>query len=135
MYAIRSYYEKEVARGTFREDLYYRLNVISLHLPPLRERPEDIIPLAEHFLDKMVQKTRKPLRGIAQSAMEALSQYRWPGNVRELENVIERAVILALGHEITLDLLPLRLSTSHVITSYSIHYTKLYEPPLCRTPF
>jgi len=89
--------QQEVADGNFREDLYYRLNVISVNLPPLRERKEDIIPLAKYFLDKIAQKTQRSVTGIDDEAMVALEKYRWPGNVRELENVMERCSILARG--------------------------------------
>jgi DNA-binding NtrC family response regulator len=101
--------EREVAAGNFREDLYYRLNVISLQLPPLRVRPEDIEPLALHFLSEMAGKMRRPIRAIAPEAMAALRHYSWPGNVRELRNAIERGAILARGEAITVDGLPLKL--------------------------
>ncbi len=104
--------EKEVARGNFREDLYYRLNVISLHLPPLRERLEDIQPLALHFLAEIARKNRRPVKEISLEAMAALHQYHWPGNVRELRNVIERGTILARGETITPDALPLKFNAS-----------------------
>ena len=81
-----------VTEGRFREDLFYRINVIPVHLPPLRERPEDIQMLAEHFLAKMAAHMDKPIRAISHEAQELLAAYRWPGNVRELENAIERAV-------------------------------------------
>lgn len=97
----------EVQAGRFREDLYYRLNVISISLPPLRERRDDIEPLALHFLDISTRRMKKEVRGIDIDALEMLVQYDWPGNVRELENVIERSVILARGKTITSSLLPL----------------------------
>ncbi|HXV22258.1 MAG TPA: sigma-54 dependent transcriptional regulator [Desulfuromonadales bacterium] len=100
--------EAEVAAGRFREDLFYRLNVIALHLPPLRERPEDIEPLALHFLGNLARKLRRPLKGLAPDALAAMQAYRWPGNVRELENVIERCAILARGETIIAALLPFR---------------------------
>jgi DNA-binding NtrC family response regulator len=87
----------EVDNGRFRQDLYFRLNVIQIHLPPLRERTEDIPPLAKHFLAKISARLAKPLAGIGQEAMARLTSYSWPGNVRELENVIERAVVMAEG--------------------------------------
>jgi len=87
--------EKEVKEGRFREDLYYRLNVVPLLLPLLRERREDIPPLAEHFLSLYRKKNGKPLRGISGKALDLLVRYDWPGNIRELENCIERAVIMA----------------------------------------
>jgi two-component system response regulator HydG len=87
--------EKEVKEGRFREDLYYRLNVVPLLLPPLRERREDIPPLADHFLAIYREKNRKPMGGISGKALDLLVRYDWPGNIRELENCIERAVIMA----------------------------------------
>ncbi|NJD38180.1 MAG: sigma-54-dependent Fis family transcriptional regulator [Geobacter sp.] len=98
--------QQDAAAGRFREDLYYRLNVISLTLPPLRERPEDIEPLALHFVKRYAARMSKELHGIAPEALRCLSRYHWPGNVRELENVIERAVILANGPLLTENLLP-----------------------------
>ncbi len=96
-----------VRKGEFRQDLFYRLNVINICLPPLRNRRDDIPTLAEYFLRKFSNKLSKSLKGFTQDAMEALLIYDWPGNVRELENVIERAVILSEGEEITRDLLSL----------------------------
>ena len=98
---------QEVREGRFREDLYYRLNVISINLPPLRERRDDIEPLARHFLKASTRRMKKDVLGIDDDALQALLQYDWPGNVRELENVMERAVILARGGMITIGLLPL----------------------------
>ncbi|MBI3782046.1 MAG: sigma-54-dependent Fis family transcriptional regulator [Deltaproteobacteria bacterium] len=86
--------EADVAEGRFREDLLYRLNVLELHLPPLRERPEDIIPLAERFVAFATQTSRKSVRELSPATQEALLSYPWPGNVRELRNAVERAVIL-----------------------------------------
>jgi len=98
--------EAEVARGTFREDLYYRLNVITIPLPPLRTRTEDIPLLARHFLARYAEENDKPIDGISSEVMSLLLDYRWPGNVRELENVIERAVVLSTGEELDVELLP-----------------------------
>jgi transcriptional regulator of aroF, aroG, tyrA and aromatic amino acid transport len=92
--------EDMVTRETFREDLYYRLNVIPLILPPLRERPEDIIVLAEYFLQRFADKMRRPVNTFTAEAAECLQRYDWPGNVRELENVIERAVNLVDGSQV-----------------------------------
>ncbi len=92
--------EEMVEQGNFREDLYYRLNVIPIWLPPLRERKEDIPVLAEHFLDKIAEEMHSEPKRIAPEAMEALMNYSWPGNIRELENVMERINILADGQEI-----------------------------------
>ncbi len=100
--------EREVAEGRFREDLYYRLNVISIPLPPLRERPEDIEPLALHFLKRFAARMAKEIYTISPEALEALQSYSWPGNVRELENVMERAVILTVGSSVPADVIPLR---------------------------
>ncbi|MCC6333952.1 MAG: sigma-54-dependent Fis family transcriptional regulator [Myxococcales bacterium] len=94
------------AQGRFREDLFYRLNVITIELPPLRDRPEDIPLLAQHFLARFRQKTGKDITGISARATEALTCARWAGNVRELENAIERAVVLCAGPVIELQDLP-----------------------------
>jgi two-component system response regulator PilR (NtrC family) len=95
-----------VARGGFREDLYYRLNVITIQLPPLRQRTEDIPLLARHFLQVYSNENGKPLTEITPRALELLMDYRWPGNVRELENAIERAVVLSSGELLDVELLP-----------------------------
>lgn len=95
-----------VATGDFREDLYYRLNVIPIRLPPLRERREDIPELIIHFLNIYNEANDCFVIHIQPTAMEALQEYDWPGNVRELQNYIERAVVMAEGDELTLDLLP-----------------------------
>lgn len=92
--------EANVQTGRFREDLYYRLNVVTLRIPPLRDRPEDISELAEHFLGLYCGETGKRIDRITPEAMTALQQHSWPGNVRELENAVERAVVLANGREI-----------------------------------
>jgi len=89
--------EEEVGKGTFREDLFYRLNVLPIKLPPLRNRPEDIPLLSQHFIDKFSISLDKEIKGITSAAMSILLKHSWPGNVRELENAIERAVILAEG--------------------------------------
>ncbi len=97
----------EVRRGAFREDLYFRINIITVAMPPLRKRREDIPFLAEHFLKKFSEREKKPLRAINRKALQALMRLDFPGNVRELENIIERAVILARGAEIGPEDLPL----------------------------
>jgi two-component system response regulator HydG len=94
---------KEIERGAFRQDFYYRLNVIELEIPPLRARIDDIPVLAQHFLERIRKETNKPVAGINQQAINALKNYPWPGNVRELENAVERAVVLAKGHYLTRD--------------------------------
>ena len=96
----------EVAKETFREDLYYRLNVVPIYLPPLRSRREDIPLLVTHFLEHYNEQSDRFVTHIGKEAMEAMCAYHWPGNVRELQNVVERCVVLAEGDEITLDLLP-----------------------------
>ncbi len=98
--------ESLIRGGRFREDLYYRLNVICLHIPPLRERREDIFALAVYFLNLQAQRIGKPVTHLDPEAVEALAAYAWPGNIRELENVLERAVVLADGPAITVDDLP-----------------------------
>jgi len=98
--------EDEVAAGRFREDLYYRLNVIQLALPPLRERVEDLPLLVHHFIEKFARELGKPVRGISEEAMARLRAHAWPGNVRELENGIERAVALSRSEWIEAESLP-----------------------------
>ncbi len=98
--------EDEVAAGTFRADLYHRLNVVSFFLPPLRERPASIIPLANKFLAAMAERGNRNIRRIAPEARQLLTEHDWPGNIRELRNAIERAVSLAPGEEIAVGDLP-----------------------------
>jgi DNA-binding NtrC family response regulator len=105
--------EEEVRQGSFREDLYYRLNVIPIEAPPLRERLSDIPLLTRHFIDKYNNSKRKVISGVSQEVLSCLMNYGWPGNVRELENVIERMVILATGEEFLLEDLPRRLRESN----------------------
>jgi two-component system response regulator PilR (NtrC family) len=108
-----------VAEGILREDLFYRLNVIPIHLPPLRERGDDLPLLVNHFVQKLARATGKDVRGISPEALAVLEQHRWPGNVRELENAIERAVVLGTGPTLQADALPtelLRPSVAHDVT-------------------
>jgi two-component system response regulator PilR (NtrC family) len=98
--------ETEVEKGTFRQDLFYRLNVIQLRLPPLRDRREDIPLLADHFIRKFSAEHGRPVTGTDPDAMSALMGYHFPGNVRELENLMERAVTLAAGERVSSDALP-----------------------------
>lgn len=100
---------EEVRNGNFREDLYYRLTVIPIESPPLRERKSDIPLLVEKFLERFCVSKKRVIRGVDDDAMECLKRYPWPGNVRELENMIERMVILAAGEVITMDDLPPQL--------------------------
>ena len=100
-----------VRQGQFREDLYYRLNVVNLHLPPLRERRDDVPLLAQHFLEHSVQQFKKKPKRFSQAAMHALEEYGWPGNVRELENAVQRAVVLSEGHTVDVAHLPVAMRT------------------------
>jgi NtrC-family two-component system response regulator AlgB len=102
--------KEAVAQGLFREDLLYRLNVISLQLPPLRERPGDIPSLAENLLGQLARQSGRPAKDFSEAARRALESYSWPGNIRELRNVIERATILATGDRIDVADLPSSLS-------------------------
>jgi two-component system response regulator PilR (NtrC family) len=105
--------EAMVREKTFREDLFYRINVIPIRLPALREKPEDVPALAEHFLEKYSRQVDKQIRTISEAAMECLESYAWPGNVRELENVIERSVALEAGDVIQPDSLPREIRCGH----------------------
>ena len=102
--------ERALESGRFREDLFYRLDVITIQVPPLRERIEDLAVLANHFLRVHAQRNNKRVEHIAPVVLERFATYRWPGNVRELENVIERGVVLARGDTIDLPLLPAHIS-------------------------
>ncbi|WP_428263185.1 sigma-54-dependent transcriptional regulator [Haliangium sp.] len=106
---------EEVRVGRFREDLYYRLNVVSIHMPALRDRPSDIPLLATHFLQRYSRENAKPIKGFTADALDALTHHHWAGNVRELENAIERAVVMATGEYVDLEQLP----TTVVPTSQS----------------
>jgi two-component system response regulator PilR (NtrC family) len=110
--------------GRFREDLYYRLHVINVYLPPLRERREDVPLLAQHFLEKYGDENGKRDLELTGEALDLLMEYDWPGNVRELENVMERAVVLSSGVRIGADLIP-----DHVRSSPSFHLPKFVVPP------
>ncbi|MDO9027777.1 MAG: sigma-54 dependent transcriptional regulator [Candidatus Roizmanbacteria bacterium] len=105
-----------VSGGKFREDLYYRLNVMDIHIPPLRERKEDITPLSKYFLEKHSRKINKKAAGFSKEAMDMLLSYGFPGNVRELENIIERAVILEKTSQISLESLPQSIKLFQVET-------------------
>jgi Nif-specific regulatory protein len=101
--------DEQVRNKSFREDLYYRLNVVSINLPPLRSRREDIPQLIDFFLDKYNAENNRSLRRISRDLRNTLLRYPWPGNVRELENAIERAVVLSSGKDFSEDLLPLQI--------------------------
>jgi two-component system, NtrC family, response regulator PilR len=98
--------KEQVKENNFREDLYYRLNIINIHMPPLRERKEDVTLLAEHFIVKYAQENNKVIKGLDKKFLKYLMDYNWPGNIRELENTILRAVILTPNNALTADLLP-----------------------------
>lgn len=100
-----------VEKGLFREDLYYRLNVVNIHIPPLRERTEDIPRLVEYFINKYCTSMNKPIISIDPGAMKQLSAFSFPGNIRELENMIERAIVVGNGRKITTKDLPLEKET------------------------
>jgi DNA-binding NtrC family response regulator len=102
--------DQEIKVGRFRSDLYYRLNVISIHLPPLRQRRDDIPVLAEHFLGRIAATRKEPVKRLQPATLAALQEYQWPGNVRELENALERAIILSSSDQIGPDLLPERVT-------------------------
>lgn len=111
---------QEVKEGRFREDLFYRLNVIEIHVPALRERPDDIPLLTQHFLTKYAAKNRKPQLHMEKDTLDILKQYAWPGNVRQLENVIERAVVLAPGPSIKPSDLPPEVHQSNTEGNYFV---------------
>jgi DNA-binding NtrC family response regulator len=112
--------KEEIEAGRFREDLYYRLNVVNIHVPPLRERKEDIPLLVHAFLEEFSRENNKEIEAIDKSAMQALHNYTWPGNIRELRNCIESAVVMAKGEKITLDDLP-----PHIAAGDETDYVKI----------
>jgi nitrogen regulation protein NR(I) len=107
--ATNSDLKREIAAGTFREDLYYRLNVVPIRLPPLRERAQDVPLLISYFIDKFNARLKKQISGVEPDAERLLAQYAWPGNIRELENVMERAVLFCDGHRLAISDLPQEL--------------------------
>jgi len=122
-----------VREGRFREDLYHRLNVIALHLPPLRERKEDVPLLIQHFLKRTCEENGKPLMRFSQAAMKLLMDYDWPGNVRELENVVERAVVLSNQDVVDVDLLPENVRTKEIVRGVRLQLSD-FMPPLPGEP-
>jgi DNA-binding NtrC family response regulator len=124
--------EKRIKEGRFREDLFWRLNVFEIKIPPLRERKEDIEVLVKHFIDKFSQEHKKKVKGVDEEALHAILNYSWPGNVRELRNVIERAVILSEGDYITMKVLPdkLKVEKSEIQASTLKTYLSDYEKNL-----
>lgn len=122
-----------VKEGRFREDLYHRLNVIHLHLPPLRERREDIPSLLAHFLDRFCAENAKPMRQFTPGSMKLLMDYDWPGNVRELENVVERAVVLSTQERVDVDLLPDSIRSKEIVRGVRLQLSE-FLPPLPGEP-
>ena len=122
-----------VKEGRFREDLYHRLNVIHLRLPPLRDRREDIPLLLGHFLEYFCQENTKPLRHFTAPAMKLLMDYDWPGNVRELENVVERAVVLSTQERVDVDLLPDSIRSKEIVRGVRLQMSE-FLPPLPGEP-
>jgi two-component system response regulator AtoC len=104
---------QEVSQGKFREDLFYRLNVVALKLPPLRDRPEELPALAERFIAQHASRLGIPRKDISSEALVLMQEWRWPGNVRELENALERALVLSDGDEIGPDALPEEMRAAH----------------------
>src|SRR6202047_1121276 len=122
-----------VREGRFREDLYHRLNVIHLQLPPLRERTEDVHLLLDHFLRKYCKENEKPLRVFTPGAMKLMMDYDWPGNVRELENVVERAVVLSTQERVDADLLPESIRSKEIVRGVRLQLSE-FLPPLPGEP-
>jgi DNA-binding NtrC family response regulator len=133
---------KLVKEGRFREDLFHRLNVISIQLPPLRERKEDIPLLAERFLEIFCRENNQPLRHFTRGAMKMLMDYDWPGNVRELENAVERAVVLSTGELMDVDLLPESVNSREIVKGVRVQLDEFLpvrqgdgDPPVAPTLF
>jgi len=119
----------QVKRGEFRSDLYYRLNVLPIYVPPLRQRKSDIPALAEFFLKKFSRETKKQFSGFTDQAIEQMLSYAWPGNVRELENAVERAVILSESPEISAELLGIDIELSDLEDDDFIGLAPQQAPP------
>jgi DNA-binding NtrC family response regulator len=122
-----------VREGRFREDLYHRLNVIHLQLPPLRDRREDVPMLLTHFAERYCQENGKPMRTFTPGAMKLLMDYDWPGNVRELENVVERAVVLSISERVDVDLLPESIRSKEIVRGVRLQLSE-FMPPLPGEP-
>jgi formate hydrogenlyase transcriptional activator len=129
--ATNRHLQKEVREGRFRSDLYYRLNVFPISIPPLRNRPEDIMLLAGHFVNKYAALTGKKINHIAASAGRCLLNYSWPGNVRELEHLIERSILLSQGNDNVLREIPLpdasEYTASHTMEQKDAPVKTIYE--------
>src|SRR6267143_796293 len=119
--------------GRFREDLFHRLNVIHLQLPPLRDRREDVPMLLTHFMERYCQENTKPMRTFTPGAMKLLMDYDWPGNVRELENVVERAVVLSTQERVDVDLLPESIRSKEIVRGVRLQLSE-FLPPLPGEP-
>jgi DNA-binding NtrC family response regulator len=117
-----------VQQGRFREDLYHRLNVIHLRLPPLRERREDVPALLAHFIERYCKENAKPALQFTQGAMKLLMDYDWPGNVRELENVVERAVVLSTQERVDIDLLPESIRSKEIVRGVRLQLSEFLPP-------
>jgi len=117
-----------VREGRFREDLYHRLNVIHLQLPPLRDRREDVPALLLHFMDRYCKENAKTLRQFTQGALKLLMDYDWPGNVRELENVVERAVVLSTQERVDVDLLPESIRSKEIVRGVRLQLSEFLPP-------
>jgi DNA-binding NtrC family response regulator len=122
-----------VREGRFREDLYHRLNVIHLRLPPLRDRREDVPALLAHFLVRYCEENTKTPRVFTQAALKLLMDYEWPGNVRELENVVERAVVLSTQERVDVDLLPESIRSKEIVRGVRLQLSE-FLPPLPGEP-
>ena len=122
-----------VREGRFREDLYHRLNVIHLQIPPLRDRREDVPLLLGHFLERYCHENAKPLRQFTPAAMKLMMDYDWPGNVRELENVVERAVVLSTQERVDADLLPESIRSKEIVRGVRLQLSE-FLPPLPGEP-
>jgi DNA-binding NtrC family response regulator len=130
VFATHQNLEEMVAQGTFRQDLYYRINVMRIDAPPLQEHPEDIPQIAQHFLQLYSEMYQKPMAAIEPAAVAALQAYSWPGNVRELENVIQRAIIVARGDNLSLEDLPCHMQEPDVINIDDFHPAGSFERQL-----
>ena len=120
--------EKAVRANNFRKDLFFRLHVVQIVVPPLRHRPEDVVDLADFFLQKFCTETGRKISGFSKEAKDQLARYRWPGNVRELRNVIERAVVLSHGTEIAIDELLLTNLNTASESQMEFNMTQRYVP-------
>jgi DNA-binding NtrC family response regulator len=122
-----------VREGRFREDLYHRLNVIHLQIPPLRDRREDVPLLLAYFLERYCQENSKPMRQFTPAAMKLMMDYDWPGNVRELENVVERAVVLSTQERVDADLRPESIRSKEIVRGVRLQLSE-FLPPLPGEP-